>query len=218
MTQYPPGPGPRMTPPSSQGQPQQPYGQPQAPYGEAPHGQPPYGQQPYGPRYGQSPYGPGPYSQPPQGGGGMKILGIVMLCLCGLYLIQAVYAIVDVENQMEESRKQLAGIDTSDGDTPAIFRNMRMPTKQEFILPEIFRIPGNLVGMIAGIGLIRRHRVMGFILGNVYGVLAILGAVGGFLVLYGPMNIFGAVSLLGAILPIVVLALVNGKFKDRFES
>jgi hypothetical protein len=64
----------------------------------------------------------------------------------------------------------------------------------------------------SGVGYLKQNRVWGKVLGTVYGLLGIVGAIVGYL---GTKQ-FGIQSIVGLIYPVLTLVLLNTVFKDDF--
>jgi hypothetical protein len=76
----------------------------------------------------------------------------------------------------------------------------------------IHAVVGGLVSIlliVIGIGFIGQKRVMGRVLGNVYGILALVSSA----VTVASMG-FNFIILIGLVYPLLMLLLINGTFKD----
>ncbi len=74
----------------------------------------------------------------------------------------------------------------------------------------------NMALLIAsGVGYLTQKKILGKMLGNAYGILALLGTVYGLTVLGGKFDIS---TIIGLVYPVLTLALLNTVFKDDFPN
>ena len=71
-------------------------------------------------------------------------------------------------------------------------------------------VAGSALLIISGVGYIQQKRVLGRTIGNLYGILALLGTVIGIV----DGQPFGFASIIGLIYPVLTLIMVNTTFKE----
>ena len=64
--------------------------------------------------------------------------------------------------------------------------------------------------IISGVGYIQQKRVLGRIMGSLYGILALLGT----MIMIGSGQTFGIGEIIGLIYPVLTLIMVNTTFKE----
>jgi hypothetical protein len=96
------------------------------------------------------------------------------------------------------------------------FQNMGFSV---FILILALSIVSGVLLLLSGIGYLKQKRILGWCLGNAYGVISIIGSIVSAFMF--PTEIgggFGIATLIGLIYPIVTLVLLNTTFKEDLTN
>ncbi|MFC1637228.1 hypothetical protein ACFL5Z_20610 [Planctomycetota bacterium] len=141
--------------------------------------------------------------------GGLTALAVINFVFAGwgvigLLGLVAMFAFVGMipTDQMDETQK--AQIEA--------FQNMGLPV---FIFIFALSIVSGVLLLLSGIGYLKQKKVMGWVLGNAYGVLSIVSSIVSAFMF--PAEIGGGFNIgiiIGLIYPIITLVLLNTTFKE----
>jgi len=145
--------------------------------------------------------------------GGLTALAVINLVFAGFSLLQlaglaAFFSLADQmpTDQMQETQK--AQIEA--------MKNMGTPT-----LALIFGLTliGGVLLLLSGIGYLKQKKILGWMVGNVYAVVAILGSIASGLLLRAELGGgFSIGTIVGLIYPILTLVLINTTFKEDLTN
>jgi hypothetical protein len=106
------------------------------------------------------------------------------------------------------------GTTTQDADELAKFR---LILDNPFIkVLGVFAIVNCLLLLVSGVGYIQQKKVMGRMLGSIYGVLGLIVATAVMIVMRDVPGAVGIQSVLGFVYPVLTLVLLNTVFKQDF--
>ena len=141
--------------------------------------------------------------------GGLTALAVINFVFCGwgfigLLGLVAFFALIGkipTDDMQEAQRTQIEA-----------FQNMGLSV---FILIFALSIVSNVLLLISGIGYLKQKRVMGWMIGNAYALLSIVGSiVSGVMFASELGGGFNIGTIIGLIYPVVTLILLNTTFKD----
>ena len=122
----------------------------------------------------------------------------------GLLFFAASFALIGMIPTDEMQEAQRAQIEA--------FQNMGLPV---FIIIFVLSIVSNVLLLISGIGYLKQKKVLGWLLGNAYAVIAIIGSViSGVMFASELGGGFNIKTMIGLIYPVITLILLNTTFKD----
>jgi hypothetical protein len=145
--------------------------------------------------------------------GGLTALAVINFVFfgfgsIGLLFFAASFALIGLipTDQMEEAqRTQIEA-----------FQEMGLPM---FLFVFVLSIISNVLLLLSGIGYIKQKKVMGWMLGNAYGIFSVVSSIVSGLMfapeLGGGFNIM---AIVGLIYPVLTLILLNTTFKDDLTN
>jgi hypothetical protein len=141
--------------------------------------------------------------------GGLTALAVINLVLAGLSALQLAglavfFTLMDKIPTDEMQETQRAQIEA--------MQDMGAPV---FILIFVLTLLSGVLLLLSGIGYLQQKRVLGRMVGNLYGILAIVGSlVSGLLFRTELGGGFNIGTIIGLVYPILTLILINTTFKD----
>lgn len=145
--------------------------------------------------------------------GGLTALAVINFVFSGWGLITlfgliAMFAFIGKipTDQMDETQK--AQIEA--------FQNLGLPT---FIFLIVLSIISSILLLLSGIGYLKQKKILGWALGNAYGILSIVSSIVSAFMF--PAEIGGGFNIaviIGLIYPIVTLVLLNTTFKEDLTN
>ena len=145
--------------------------------------------------------------------GGLTALAVINFVfsgwnLIGLLGLVAMFAFIGMipTDQMEEAQRvQIEA-----------FQNMGIPV---FIFIFVLSLVTSVLLLLSGIGYIKQKKVLGWGLGNAYGIIAIVSSVvSGFMFPSEMGGGFQIMTIVGLIYPVLTLILLNTTFKDDLTN
>lgn len=145
--------------------------------------------------------------------GGLTALAVINFVfagwgMIGLLFLAGFFAIIGMipTDQMDDTQRMQI----------EAFQNMGIPV---FILIFLSSLISNVLLLLSGIGYIKQKKVLGRLLGNAYGIIAIISSVAsGFLFPREMGGGFQIMTIVGLIYPVLTLILLNTTFKDDLTN
>jgi hypothetical protein len=145
--------------------------------------------------------------------GGLTALAVINFVfagwgMIGLLFLAGFFAIIGMipTDQMDDTQRMQI----------EAFQNMGLPI---FIFIFILSLVSNVLLLLSGIGYLKQKKVMGWGLGNAYGIISIISSVASAFLF--PREIgggFNIMAIVGLIYPALTLILLNTTFKDDLTN
>jgi len=145
--------------------------------------------------------------------GGLTALAVINFVfagwgMIGLLFLAGFFALIGMlpTDQMDETqRMQIEAL-----------QNMGLPF---FIVIFVLSLVSNVLLLLSGIGYIKQKKIMGWMLGNVYAIFAIVSSVvSGLMFAQELGGGFSIGTIIGLIYPVLTLILLNTTFKDDLTN
>jgi len=144
--------------------------------------------------------------------GGLTALAVINFIFAGF----SFFGLIGIATMSTMSKIPMDGMTEAQKTQFAAFQNMGQSV---FIFIILSSLVSFILLLISGIGYLRLKKVLGRIVGNVYGIIGIIGVIVN--VAMYPKELgggFGISSIIGIIYPLLTLILLNSTFKDDFVN
>ena len=133
------------------------------------------------------------------------VSGMNFISFLGMFVMFAFIGKIPTDDMQEAQKAQIEA-----------FQDMGLPM---FIFILVLYIVSAILLLVSGIGYLKQKKVMGRMIGNIYGVISIISSI-----VYGlwfPLDLGGGFNLgtiVGLIYPVLTLILINTTFKDDLTN